>query len=52
MPESARGPNTALSRKPKPPKELNREMRAETSTSQPTPCISGYDGSGAQTRWC
>jgi hypothetical protein len=52
MPEPERRPITAVSRKPKPPKEPYRETRAEMSTPQPTPCIPGYDGSGAQTRWC
>jgi hypothetical protein len=48
MPEPR--PNAVLSRKPKPPKDLRRETKADLP--QPTPCIPGYDGSGAQTRWC
>jgi hypothetical protein len=52
MPEPERRPNTAVARKPKPPKELRREMQAELSRPQSIPCIPGYDGSGAQTRWC
>jgi hypothetical protein len=52
MPEPERRPNPTLTRKPKPPKELRRETAAQMSAPQPTPCIPGYDGSGAQTRWC
>jgi hypothetical protein len=52
MPEPERRPNTAVARKPKPPKELGRETQAELSSPQSSPCIPGYDGSGAQTRWC
>jgi hypothetical protein len=52
MPEPERRPNTALTRKPKAPKELRRETAAQMSAPRPTPCIPGYDGSGAQTRWC
>ena len=51
-PEPERRPNTALTRKPKAPKELRRDAAAQTSVPQPAPCIPGYDGSGAQTRWC
>jgi uncharacterized membrane protein YeaQ/YmgE (transglycosylase-associated protein family) len=43
---------TYLTRKPKAPKELRRETAAQMSAPRPTPCIPGYDGSGAQTRWC
>jgi hypothetical protein len=50
VPEPERRPNTAVKRKPKAPKELRREATAQISA--PTPCIPGYDGSGAQTRWC
>src|SRR5262245_42333782 len=50
VPEPERRPNTALKRKPKAPKEFRRETTAQMST--PAPCIPGYDGSGAQTRWC
>lgn len=52
MLEPERRPNPAVARKPKPPKELRRETQAELSRSQSSPCIPGYDGSGAQTRWC
>jgi hypothetical protein len=52
MPEPERRPNTALTRKPKAPKDLRRETAAQVSAPQPAPCIPGYDGSGAQTRWC
>jgi hypothetical protein len=52
MPEPERRPNTALIRKPKAPKELRRDATAQVSAAQPAPCIPGYDGSGAQTRWC
>jgi hypothetical protein len=51
-PEPERRPNTALPRKPKPPKELRPVTAAQVSAPQPAPCIPGYDGSGAQTRWC
>jgi hypothetical protein len=52
MPEPERRPNPALTRKPKAAKELRHETAAQMSAPQPTPCIPGYDGSGAQTRWC
>jgi hypothetical protein len=52
MPEPERRPNSTLTRKPKPPKQLRRETAAQMLASQPRPCIPGYDGSGAQTRWC
>jgi hypothetical protein len=52
MPEPERRPNPAVVRKPKPPKELRRETQAELSRPRSSPCIPGYDGSGAQTRWC
>ena len=50
VPEPEPRPNTALKRKPKAPKEPRRETTAQMSA--PAPCIPGYDGSGAQTRWC
>jgi hypothetical protein len=50
MPEPEPRPNTAVKRKPKAPKEPRRETTAQMSA--PAPCIPGYDGSGAQTRWC
>ena len=49
VPEPEPRPNTAVKRKPKAPKE-RREATAQMSA--PAPCIPGYDGSGAQTRWC
>jgi hypothetical protein len=52
MPEAERRPNSTLTRKPKPPKQLRRETAAQMLAPQPRPCIPGYDGSGAQTRWC
>jgi hypothetical protein len=52
MPEPERRPNTSLTRKSKPPKELRRQTATQMAGPQPTPCIPGYDGSGAQTRWC
>src|SRR5262245_36370080 len=52
VPEPQRRPHSAVARKPKPPKEPRRETQAELSRPQSGPCIPGYDGSGAQTRWC
>ena len=52
VPEPQRRPSSIVARKPKPPKEPRRETQAELSRPQSGPCIPGYDGSGAQTRWC
>ena len=52
MPEPEPRPNATPARKPKAARESRRETAAQMSAPRPSPCIPGYDGSGAQTRWC